>query len=63
MDIVWARSVRGDGAPARRPRSLCVVLIAFTHAIVLFVLVRSLGAASGAYSNPAVTCALLYTLS
>jgi glycerol uptake facilitator-like aquaporin len=39
------------------------VLIAFTHAIVLFVLVRSLGAASGAYSNPAVTCALLYTLS
>jgi MIP family channel proteins len=37
-----------------------IVLIAFTHAIVLFVLVRSLGAASGAHFNPAVTCALLY---
>jgi MIP family channel proteins len=37
-----------------------IVLIAFTHAIVLFVLVRSLGAASGAHFNPAVTVALLY---
>jgi MIP family channel proteins len=37
-----------------------VVLIAFTHAIVLFVLVRSLGAASGAHFNPAVTVALLF---
>jgi MIP family channel proteins len=37
-----------------------IVLIAFTHAIVLFVLVRSLGAASGAHFNPAVTCALLF---
>jgi MIP family channel proteins len=37
-----------------------IVLIAFTHAIVLFVLVRSLGAASGGHFNPAVTCALLY---
>ena len=37
-----------------------VVLIALTHAIVLFVLVRSLGAASGAHFNPAVTVALLF---
>jgi glycerol uptake facilitator protein len=37
-----------------------IVLIAFTHAIVLFVLIRSLGAASGAHFNPAVTLALLY---
>jgi aquaporin Z len=37
-----------------------IVLIAFTHALVLFVLVRSLGAASGAHFNPAVTVALLY---
>jgi MIP family channel proteins len=37
-----------------------IVLIAFTHAIVLFVLVRSLGAASGAHFNPAVTVALLF---
>jgi glycerol uptake facilitator len=37
-----------------------IVLIGFTHAIVLFVLVRSLGAASGAHFNPAVTVALLY---
>ena len=37
-----------------------IVLIAFTHAIVLFVLIRSLGAASGAHFNPAVTVALLF---
>jgi MIP family channel proteins len=37
-----------------------IVLIAFTHAIALFVLVRSLGAASGAHFNPAVTVALLF---
>jgi glycerol uptake facilitator len=37
-----------------------LVLIALVHGFVLFLLVRSLGAASGAHFNPAVTVALLY---
>ena len=37
-----------------------IVLIALVHGFVLFLLVRSLGAASGAHFNPAVTVALLY---
>ena len=37
-----------------------IVLIALTHGFALFLLVRSLGAASGAHFNPAVTVALLY---
>ena len=37
-----------------------LVLIALTHTFALFLLVRSLGAASGAHFNPAVTVALLF---
>jgi glycerol uptake facilitator protein len=53
-------AVSGTAPPPAGTGNFDVVLIALTHAIVLFVLVRSLGAASGAHFNPAVTVALLF---
>jgi glycerol uptake facilitator-like aquaporin len=53
-------AVSATAAPPAGSGNVDVLLIGFTHAIVLFVLVRSLGAASGAHFNPAVTVALLY---
>jgi MIP family channel proteins len=53
-------AVSATAAPPAGTGNVDVVLIALVHAIALFVLVRSLGAASGAHFNPAVTVALLY---
>jgi MIP family channel proteins len=53
-------AVSATAAPPVGTGNVDVLLIGFTHAIVLFVLVRSLGAASGAHFNPAVTLALLF---
>jgi glycerol uptake facilitator protein len=53
-------AVSGTADPPLGTGNFDVVLIALTHAFALFLLVRSLGAASGAHFNPAVTVALLY---
>ena len=52
-------AVLGDGTGAAGLGNFDIVLIALTHGFALFVLMRSLGAASGAHFNPAVTVALL----
>jgi MIP family channel proteins len=53
-------AVSATAAPPAGTGNVDVVLIALVHAIALFLLVRSLGAASGGHFNPAVTVALLY---
>jgi glycerol uptake facilitator protein len=53
-------AVSATAAPPAGTGNVDVVLIALTHAFALFLLVRSLGAASGAHFNPAVTVALLF---
>lgn len=53
-------AVSATAAPPIGTGNFDIVLIALTHAFVLFLLVRSLGAASGAHFNPAVTVALLF---
>ena len=53
-------AVSATAAPPAGTGNVDVVLIALTHTFALFLLVRSLGAASGAHFNPAVTVALLF---
>jgi glycerol uptake facilitator protein len=53
-------AVSATAAPPAGTGNVDVVLIALVHAFALFLLVRSLGAASGAHFNPAVTVALLF---
>jgi glycerol uptake facilitator len=56
--IIFA--VSGTAPPPAGSGNFDVVLIALTHAFVLFMIVRALGPASGGHFNPAVTVALLY---
>ncbi len=53
-------AVSATAPPPAGTGNVDIVLIALVHGFALFLLVRSLGAASGANFNPAVTVALLY---